>query len=120
MGRAREERTLLPRASGSQANAPSVLRAFLEPNILDVNHADFRANLERRGARLGLGRTRFLTVDLVFQAVALDDDFHGVPFAFLDVFALLVSRNDVELATTQEEVVVAFRTGLEVELDVHV
>src|SRR5713226_1271482 len=89
-------------------------RLFLHPDILDLDGAELRAKLERRRLGAGLGRPNRLTVDPVLDFVAGNDDLERVPFTFLDVLVFLVARNDVELCAAQEQVVIAFRTGLEV------
>src|SRR5439155_572029 len=90
------------------------------PDVLQLDRAELGADAERR--RLGgrLRRADHLAVDLVLDLVAADDDLEGVPLALLDVLVLLVAGDYVELGAAEEQVVVALRAGLEVELDVHV
>src|SRR5947209_1688828 len=106
------------RRSGMRKILPG--RLLLHANVLDLEGAELRTQLERRRFGRGPGRPHRLAVDLVLDLRANNDDLKSVPFAFLDLLVLLIARNDVELGAAQEQVVVALRSRLEVELEVDI
>src|SRR5438552_14126903 len=93
---------------------------LLRAKVLDLEGAELRTQLERRRLVPGLGRPHRLAVDLVLDLGAGNDDLKSIPFAFLDLLVLWSARNDVELGAAQEQVVVALRSRLEVELEVDI
>src|SRR5262249_8482128 len=106
------------RAQQTASQTPPASLTFLVAHVPQLDGAELGAHLERRGARLRVPRAHRHAVALVLRLVALEDDLELMPFAFLEV--LDRAFYDVVLGAAQEQVVVALRVGLEVELDVDV
>src|SRR5262249_21696691 len=90
----------------------------LHAHAAELDRAELGADLKRGGAALDRAPALDLAVVLELYLVAADHDLEFVPLAFLEV--LDAGLHEVELLAAQEEVVVAARAGLVLELEVDV